>query len=187
MDRAEQLRLAGEQILADAQGFCDRAQDTLDDLEAWGKEPSLEADWLSGFVDEPYYFTAGKMVSEAVLPALPRQGRARFPWKASPSQPFDRESPNTFADVSEVLGIAHPEDPQAWQNAIAAAMAAQSQPVGFWALAEATGLASGELLLGLLMGGWTLSQEEFYGEILIWSPRVTPNLNAGRKTVLAAG
>jgi hypothetical protein len=159
MDRAERLRLAGEQILADAEGWCDRATDTLDDLEAWGQEPVLEMDWLSAIAsEEPYYFEPGKLVATASgLPELPRKVSGRSPCV---------QVVDASVDVSEVLGLAHAEDPQAWQNAIALALDSQAQPVGFWALVEATGLRPGELLLGLLSGGWALSQAEFYGEIL---------------------
>lgn len=159
MDKAERLRRAGEQILADAEGFCDRAEDTLNDLEAWGQEPTLEMDWLSGVVpEELYYFEAGKLVATASgLPELPRKVRVR----SSRVEVVDAS-----VDVSEVLGLAHAEDPKAWQSAIALALDSQAQPVRFWALVEATGLRPGELLLGLLLGGWALSQEEFYGELL---------------------
>ncbi|MGI8933349.1 MAG: hypothetical protein ACR2FS_04670 [Phormidesmis sp.] len=165
MDNAERLRLAGVLLLAETEVFCDRAKETLDDLEAWGKEPVLEADWLSGLVPEdPYYFTAGKLVGPMPeLPELPRQERGRSPEQEPPV--------NASVDVSEVLGLAHAEDPQAWQNAIVMAMDAQPQPVGFWRLVEVTGLSPGELLLGLLMGGWRLSQDSFYGEILCSSQK----------------
>lgn len=164
MDNAERLRLAGAQLLAETEQFCDRAEDTFKDLEAWGKEPQLEADWLSGLVPEdPYYFTVGKLVDGLPpLPELPRKERVR----ATQELP----TVNASVNVSEVLGLAHAEDPQAWQNAIERALEAQAEPVRFWTLVEATGLAPGELLLGLLLGSmrgdWALSQDGFYGEIL---------------------
>lgn len=158
MDKAEQLRRAGAQILIDVEAWYERAFDDLDDLDAWGKNPTLTGSLLSELVPrEPYcYTTPAKLLeSPPPLPRLPREAGVRSPAV---------EAADASVDVSEILNLAHAEDPQAWQVAISRAI--DEQVVPFSQLLSDTGLSPGELLLGLLLGEWQLSQREFYGELL---------------------
>ena len=159
MDKAEQLRRAGAHILADAEVWCDQAHDELDDLEAWGKCPKLTSGLLGDLLpQEPFYYTtpAALLDSPSALPKLPRKVGVRSP---------ATEAVNASVDVSKILELAHAEDPAAWQVAIEQAMD-KRRAVPFAELLGETGLSPGELLLGLLLGGWQLSQREFYGELL---------------------
>lgn len=159
MEKAEILRRAGAEILSDTEAFCDRAHPTLDDLEAWGKEPVLDVSAGDLFDAEPFYYTS----PAGLLPGVEQIELPRVKRQASVSRTLIL---NASVDVSEVMRIAHAEDPDAWQLAISRVMNRQGTAMSFGALLAATGLSSGELFLGLLLGGWQLSQQEFYGEII---------------------
>ncbi|MEO0659799.1 MAG: hypothetical protein AAFY74_20350, partial [Pseudomonadota bacterium] len=134
----------------------------LDDLESWGKEPELADDW---FLDAPTPERCEPNL-EAAVRLLPR----------APRQPTDRqcdavtcvEQAITATEFAAAIGTAHIEDPTGWGKRIALAMDGRER-IKFWALIEATGLSSGELLLGLLLGGWRMEPQgdDFYGDFVI--------------------
>ena len=57
---AEVFRLAALKIEEDVEGFCDRAQEVFDEIEAFGQEPQIDEDWLkevTGETDNFYFST----------------------------------------------------------------------------------------------------------------------------------
>jgi hypothetical protein len=169
MSSGQELPRAGQEILKDAEEYCDRAHRELDTLNAWGKEPIIEEGLISNHFaqQQTSYHSLPRRILKAppTLPRLPRQMDLRLKLQPSPeSKLADLELP---AVMDDALSMAHAEDVEAWQKAISAAMPATGS-VKFQQLLALTELEPVELLIGLLLGSWNLKQQGFYGEIEIW-------------------
>jgi hypothetical protein len=170
MSSGQELPRAGQEILKDAEAYCDRAHRELDRLNAWGKEPIIEEGLIAKHFEKQQtsYHSLPRKILKAppTLPRLPRQMDLRLKLQPSPeSKLADLELP---AGMDDALAMAHAEDIGAWQQAISAVMPATGS-VKFQQLLALTELEPVGLLIGLLLGSWNLKQEEFYGEIEIWS------------------
>jgi hypothetical protein len=168
MSSGQELPQAGKEILKDAEDYCDRAHRELDRLNAWGKEPIITEGLIAKHFErqQTSYHQLPRKILKAPppLPRLPRQINPKTKLQPSPeSKLADLELP---AGMDEALGMAHAEDIEAWQKAIADVMPATGS-VKFRQLLSLTKLEPVELLIGLLLGPWSLEQQGFYGEIEI--------------------
>ena len=163
MQTSKELERAAIALLKEAEDFCERAHEELDDLEAWGKEPTISEDWLASFVPEEDYFFSAEL-PQSFVEDLPRKERVR--------STAEEKVMDASVDVSALLALAHPEDPQAWQMAIEQAIGTHKE-IAFERLLADTQLSRAELLIGLLLGAsqgrWKLCQRAFYGELLVRS------------------
>ena len=165
---SEVFRLAGEGIETDVDGFCDRAQDVFEEIEAHGQEPQLDDDWLGELTGEndSFYFSTDSIVSELEkLPSRKRGRKQKLPDEAQVVQTVEE----AIATVEDALKVAHHENPHDWIKRISMALEHNHGTMGFWKLKEVTRLSTGALFLGLLLGqeNWTLRQQEFYGEVVV--------------------
>ncbi len=165
---SEVFRLAGEGIETDVDGFCDRAQDVFEEIEAHGQEPQLDDDWLGELTGEndSFYFSTDSIVSELEkLPSRKRGRKQKLPDEAQVVQTVEE----AIASVEDALRVAHHENPHDWIQRILKALEHSKGTMGFWKLKEVTRLSTGALFLGLLLGqeNWTLQQQEFYGEVVV--------------------
>ena len=165
---SEVFRLAGEGIETDVDGFCDRAQDVFEEIEAHGQEPQLDDDWLGEITGEndSFYFSTDSIVSDAEK--LSGRKRGRKP-KEPDEQQVVQAVEEAIASVEDALRIAHHENPHNWIQRIRKALEHNHGKMGFWKLKEVTRLSTGALFLGLLLGqeNWTLQQDCFYGELMV--------------------
>lgn len=145
------------------EAFCTKAEETLDGLEAFGKEPVLDDAWLAELAeaDAPFYFSTDSLEEAGELDAEERHRQLRLNLRAQPVE--EMVLPDAEA-VAEVLDLAHAEEVEKWQQAISQAMA-DHKSLCFTKLLELSELKPTELLIGLLLGQWTLQQKTFYGEI----------------------
>ena len=165
---SEVFRIAGEGIEADVDGFCDRAQDVFEEIEAHGQEPQLDDDWLGEITGEKdnFYFSTDSIVSDAEkLPGRKRGRKQKLP----DEQQVVKAVEEAIASVEDALRVSHHENPHDWIQRISMALEHNHSTMGFWKLREVTRLSTGALFLGLLLGQeeWTLQQQEFYGEVVV--------------------
>jgi hypothetical protein len=168
MSSGQELPQAGKKILEDAEDYCDRAHRELDKLNAWGKEPVIEEGLIAKHFERQQ--TSYHQLSRKILktpPPLPRLPRQRNPNpKLQPSTESKLADLELPAGIDDALGMAHAEDVEAWQKAIADVMPSTGS-VKFRQLLALTELEPVELLIGLLLGSWNMQQQGFYGEIEI--------------------
>ena len=152
--------------MAEVDAFCAVAHERLDELEASGKEPVLDDGSLTELVSSelPFYFSTDSLESE--LEAGEPQERHRQLRLSLQVKPVEEMAAPMDA-IADVLGLAHAEEVDVWQQAISAAIP-KTVPIGFKELLTVSKIQPVELLIGLLLGPWRLEQEEFYGEIKVW-------------------
>jgi hypothetical protein len=77
MSSGQELPRAGQEILKDAEEYCDRAHRKLDRLNAWGKESVIEEGLISKHFEQQQtsYHSRPQRILKAppTLPRLPRQ------------------------------------------------------------------------------------------------------------------
>ena len=164
----EVFRIASELIETDVEGFCDHAEDVFEEIDAFGKEPQLDDDWLGDITGEndSFYFSTDSIVSEAEkLPGRKRGRKTKEPDEAEVVKAVEE----AIASVEDALKVAHHENPHDWICRIRKALENNQGTMGFWQMKDKTGLSSGALFLGLLLGQeeWTLGQQEFYGDLVV--------------------
>lgn len=164
MNLSKQLQRDLDIWIQDVETYCTEANGALDDLEAYGKEPTLDAEFLNDLAssDSVYTFSTDSIERELEPEPTIRHRQLRLNLAAQP-QAQDLASAD---DISEILSLAHSEDVDLWMRAIAGAMSGRAR-VGFRELLYLSGLKPSELLIGLLLGSWVLMQQSFYGEIEI--------------------
>ena len=71
------FHLAGETIELDVDGFCEKADEVFEKIEAHGQEPTLDTDWLGEIVGDrdTFNFSTENLVSELV--SAPRRKRRK--------------------------------------------------------------------------------------------------------------
>ena len=170
---AEVFRLAALRIEEDVDGFCDRAQEVFEEIEAFGQEPQIDEDWLKDITGETdnFYFSTERLTQEA--PKLPsRRGRKK---KAQvDEQVVVAAVEEAVQSLEDALNVSHSEDVQSWIKKVATSLQSvqeQKQRIGFWQLQKITELQPTALWLALLLGGqhWTLEQteNEFYKDVTV--------------------
>lgn len=170
---AEVFRLAALRIEADVEGFCNRAQEVFDEIDAFGQEPQVDEDWLREITGETdnFYFSTERLTQET--PKLPsRRGRKK-------KEQADKlvvvaaveEAVQSFEDA---LNVSHSEDVQNWIQKVITSLRLVKEPhneINFWKLQKITKLQPTALWLALLLGGqhWTIEQaeDEFYSDVTI--------------------
>lgn len=170
------FHLAAEAIEGDVNQFCEKADEIFEEIEAHGKEPALDNDWLMEVTGEKdnFYFSTENLVSD--LATMPRRKRRKKELSEEERERLRQQVKAAIIDddtphqsFEQALATAHGEDPQMWIEAIQNALETTQGKATFWALHEYTGLSAGELLLGLLLGqdNWIFRQDRFYGQISI--------------------
>jgi hypothetical protein len=168
MSSSQDLPQAGKKILEDAEEYCDRAHRELDKLNAWGKEPIIEEGLIAKHFERQqtsYHSLPRKILkTPPTLPRLPRQMDLKLKLQTSPGNELAESV--LPGGIDDAMAMAYAEDVEAWQNEISAAMPATGS-MKFQQLLALTKLEPVELLIGLLLGSWSLKQQGFYGEIEI--------------------
>lgn len=164
----EVFRIASELIETDVEGFCDRATEAFEEIEAFGQEPQLDDDWLGELTGDKdsFYFSTDSIVKEAE----PLPGRKRGRKQTLPDEvKLVKVVEEAVQNLEQALKVAHHENPQNWISKIRKALEKHQGTMGFWKLKEVTGLSTGALFLGLLLGQeeWTLGQREFYQDVVV--------------------
>ena len=170
---AEVFRLAALRIEADVNGFCDRAQEVFDEIEAFGQEPEIDENWLKEVTGETdsFYFSTENLIQEA--PKLPsRRGRKK---KAQVDErAFVTAVEEAVQSLEDALNVSHGEDIQNWVQKVVASLRSvkeQHNGISFWQLQKITRLQPTALWLALLLGGqhWTLEQakDDFYRDVTV--------------------
>ncbi len=164
----EVFRLAARRIQADVDTFYDRALETFDEIDAFGKEPQLDSDWLCEVTGEKDSFSFSTDSLLSLAEPLPRRKRGRKP---QPHLENDvvRAVQQAIAQAEDAFSVAHLEDPADWILKIVTALQLNHGVADFEHLRLATGLSPAALLLGLLLGhdSWTLHQAQFYAPITV--------------------
>lgn len=163
MSSSAELQQLVDAWAEEVESFCIEANETLDHLEAYGKEPVLDESWLEDLSssDKPFYFSTDSLESESELEPEEKHRQLRLNINLTPTE--ERAFPSSDS-IADVLVLAHAEDVESWQLAIANVMASHKR-LSFTTLLELSGMRPGELLIGLLLGEWTLKQQTFYGEL----------------------
>ncbi|MEL6161967.1 MAG: hypothetical protein AAFR18_22385 [Cyanobacteria bacterium J06627_32] len=174
---AELFRLAGEAIEEDVETFCDLAQATFEEIEAFGQEPQLDDDWLGEVTGDKdtFNFSTDNLVSDLVSKPrrkrrekeLSDEERGRFQAEVEAAIIDDQDEGQAF---EQALAVAHGENVQAWIEKIRSNLInSESRILDFWTLHKGTGLLPAELFLGLLLGQqhWEIRQEQFYGKVTV--------------------
>lgn len=188
---AELFRLAGEAIEEDVETFCDRAEATFEEIEAFGQEPQLDEDWLGEVTGDKdtFNFSTDNLVSDLVSKprrkrrekVLSDDERGRFQAEVEAAIIDDQEEGLSF---EQALAVAHGEDVQAWIEKIRSNLLnSESRILEFWTLHKGTGLLPSELFLGLLLGQqhWEIGQSEFYGKVTVEMQGQMEKERGGRK------
>ena len=131
---------------------------------------TLSADWSAGLVRQPVAFDLSAVV-EPVAETPPRQAKCNpaVDPEASIAAPISKENAIAFVDAiaegdadlqSQLAALAGDESPAQWQAAIDRCFKEfkRSTTLTFTQLRQQTRLAPVELWLGLLLGGYRLSQ-----------------------------
>lgn len=171
------FHLAGETIALDVEGFCDRAEETFEEIEAHGQEPTLDEGWLGEIVGErdTFNFSTDNLVSELV--SAPRRKKRKKELSQEEQERLRAEVEAAIIDdrreegqsFEQAISVAHGENVEAWINTIKKALRKERGHADFWQLWTLTKLQPVELLLGLLLGQqhWNVKQTEFYGTVTI--------------------
>lgn len=180
---AELFRLAAEVIETDVETFCDLAEATFEEIEAFGQEPLLDDDWLGEVTGDKdnFYFSTENLVSDLVSPI--RKGRRQKQLCQEEQDRLRQEVENAIIDEAETetgqdyeqaISVAHGENVQDWVDRIKTALDnSDSGTLDFWVIRNRTGLRPAELFLGLLLGhdNWHIKQDAFYGLVSVHSAR----------------
>ena len=165
---ADIFRIAAQQIEADVDSFCSRAEILFEEIESFGQEPVLDNDWLAEVVGEKdsFYFSTDSFLTKLPLPAAKRRGRGSSELNEVEVTEAVEEA---IASMETALSVAHREEPNQWIDKIYAALQKRKGTATFKQLQKITGLSSGALFLGLLLGHdlWRTQQQTFYGEVLV--------------------
>ena len=170
------FHLAGETIELDVDGFCEKADEVFEKIEAHGQEPTLDTDWLGEIVGDrdTFNFSTENLVSELV--SAPRRKRRKKQLSNEERERIRQEIKDAIIDdkgegqsFEQAIAVAHGEDVQGWIEDINRALRKEGGQADFWILWERTKLQPVELLLGLLLGQqyWNVRQTEFYGTVNI--------------------
>ena len=162
------FNFAADQIERDVQAFCDLAEATFEEIEAYGHEPVLDESWLAEVTGEKdsFYFSTDSLVAGADPLKLPRKPKARTtPNEIAVIQAVER----AVEHAERALEVVHSEDPTHWIKLIHECLQQADGKLEFWQLQNLTGLSPGALLLALLLRHelWSLEQDGFYGEIQV--------------------
>ena len=166
---AEVFRLAASLIEEDVDGFCDRANLAFDEIEAFGQEPTLDTDWLDEVTGEKdnFYFSTDSLVRETG--SLPPGNRGKGRRRKAPDEAMVVKAVEAAIDsVEDAIAVSHSENVQEWVQSIMQAIK-DGNTIEFWHLQHITQLNPSALLLGLLLGQefWNITQDNFYGEVLV--------------------
>ena len=167
MSSSTELQQLVDAWAEEVESFCIEANETLDHLEAYGKEPVLDESWLEDLSSSnaPFYFSTDSLESDSELEPEEKHRQLRLNINLTPTE--ERSFPSSDA-IADVLALAHAEDVESWQQAIATVMSSHER-LSFTRLLELSKLQPGELLVGLLLGHWILKQQTFYGEIEVFN------------------
>ena len=177
---AEVFRLAALRIEADVNGFCDRAQEVFEEIEAFGQEPQIDEDWLKEITGETdnFYFSTKSLTQEA--PKLPGQ-RGRRKKAQVDEQVVVAAVEEAVQSLEDALNVSHSENVQSWIKKVATSLQSlqeQDNGISFWQLQEITELQPTALWLALLLGSqhWTLEQteNEFYKDVTVKTSIIKP-------------
>ena len=177
---AEVFRLAALRIEADVNGFCDRAQEVFEEIEAFGQEPQIDEDWLKEITGETdnFYFSTESLTQEA--PKLPGQ-RGRRKKAQVDEQVVVAAVEEAVQSLEDALNVSHSENVQSWIKKVATSLQSlqeQDNGISFWQLQEITELQPTALWLALLLGSqhWTLEQteNEFYKDVTVKAEMIKP-------------
>jgi len=170
---AEVFRLAALRIEEDVDGFCDRAQEVFEEIEAFGQEPQIDEGWLKEITGETdnFYFSTESLTQEALkLPGW----RGRKKKAQVDEQVVVAAVKEAVQSLEDALNVSHSEDVQSWIKRVATSLQSvqeQDNGISFWQLQEITELQPTALWLALLLGGqhWSLEQteNEFYKDVII--------------------
>ena len=164
----EVFRIASELIEQDTDGFCDRAQEAFEEIEAHGQEPQLDEDWVDEITGENnnFYFSTDSL--EKQREKLPGRKRGRKP-KAADEEAVVKAVQEAVQSFEDALAVSHVEQPQRWITKIKTALEEEGGTADFDTLRKLTQLSTGALFLGLLLGqeNWTLGQDCFYGRVTV--------------------
>ena len=194
-----QLSIAA-QAIDQLAGLYQRKADEL--LLGWENQSAigatLSADWAAGIVRQPVVFDLSGVVEPAAnkLPRRSKHRPAPDP-ESSLAAPIPKENAIAFLDAISVgeadlqtrlAAFAGNESPTQWQRAIDQSFEGveKSTNFTFTQLRQQTGLAPVELWLGLLLGGYHLSQASqslqtdvaiafYFSEILVKAPSKVKN------------
>ena len=170
---AEVFRLAALRIEADVDGFCDRAQEVFDEIEAFGQEPEIDEEWLKEVTGETnsFYFSTESLIQEA--PKLPSR-RERKKKEQVDERVVVAAVEEAVQSLEDALNVSHSEDVQSWIQQVVTSLRSrekQHNGISFWQLQKITRLQPTALWLALLLGGqhWTIEQakDEFYKDITV--------------------
>lgn len=164
----EVFRIAGELIEQDTDGFCDRAEEIFEEIEAHGQEPQLDEDWIDELTGENdcFYFSTDSLEKQRdTLPGLKRGRKSKAPDEEAVVKAV-QEAVQSFEDA---LAVSHVEQPQEWITRIKRALDKEGGTADFDSLKRITQLSTGALFLGLLLGqqNWELRQDCFYGRVTV--------------------
>ena len=170
------FQLAASAIETDVDAFCDRADEIFEEIEAYGQEPLLDTDWLSGLTGhrDTYHFSTDNLVSDLVSP--PRRPRRRKSLSDEEKEKLRQEVEAAIIDevpqtVEQALAVAHGENVDDWVCRIRRALTGSRDGLlEFWLLQEETRLKPVELFLGLLLGHehWQITQTDgFFSKVHI--------------------
>ena len=171
---AEVFRLAALRIEEDVDGFCDRAQEVFEEIEAFGQEPQIDEGWLKEITGETdnFYFSTESLTQEA--PKLPGW-RGRKKKAQVDEQVVVAAVKEAVQSLEDALNVSHSEDVQSWikkkWRPRYSRYRSKTTELVFWQLQEITELQPTALWLALLLGGqhWSLEQteNEFYKDVII--------------------
>jgi len=156
--------LCAELIQRRTDRFCERAEDELDSIEAYGSEPELDDDWLDELTGEKdsFYFSTDSIVKR--LPSLPRRARGKKTEADLDEGQMAAVVEEAVQSFEQAIAVSHGEKPKEWIERIKNALADNGGEAEFWGLQRTTGLSPGALFLGLLLGqeNWTPTQLDFH-------------------------
>lgn len=163
------FQLAAECIEDDVEGFCDRADEIFEEIEAHGQEPQLSEDWLKEVTGEKdnFYFSTDNLVSDLVT--LPSGNRGKGRRREEPDEALVVKAvEDAIESVEEAIAVSHSENVQGWVDRIKRAIQ-DGNSIEFWTLQHITQLSPSALLLGLLLGQeyWFIRQHDFYGDVTV--------------------
>lgn len=170
---AELFRLAALKIETDVDGFCDRAQEVFDEIEAFGQEPQIDEDWLKEVTGERenFYFSTESLTQPA--PKLPSR-RARKRKAQVDEQVVAAAVEEAVQSLEEALNVSHSENIQNWIQKVVTSLQfvkERDNGISFWQLQKITELQPTALWLALLLGDqhWTIeqSENEFYRDVTV--------------------
>lgn len=176
----EVFRLAALRIESDVEGFCDRAQEVFDEIEAFGQEPQIDQDWLKEVTGETdnFYFSTDSLVQEASK--LPNR-RGRKKKVQADERVVVAAVEEAVQSLEDALSVSHSEDVQSWIQRVVTSLRSvreQHNGISFWQLQKITKLQPTALWLALLLGSqhWRIEQAEddFYRDVTV--KFITPSL-----------